>query len=265
MGLIAHTNTGAGAPALIFIHAFGCDRTDWDAQLAHFAPDHQCISVDLGGHGATPARPDHIRVETHGADIIDLMDAYEIQEAVVIGNSLGCRVTLDISTRVPDRIKALVLVDGSRLSPVGDDVHAALGEGASPDTYPDVARGMFAKMFSPGFDPSKKAVMTERATKVPPEMGMALLTDIGRHDMQEMERLLAAIEVPVLALQSTYITPDGARHALAKGQSSPYLELLAQTLAKLSVEIIPNCGHYPQIEWPAETNTAIAAFLRQQL
>ena len=120
---------------------------------------------------------------------------------------------------------------------------------------------MFAKMFSPGFDPEKVAEMTERVTQVPPQLGVAFLEDIGRHDLEEMERLLEDIRVPVLALQSTYITPDGRRNSLVRDQYSLYLDLLQEKVRDLSIEIVPNCGHFPQVECPTETNAAIDAFI----
>ena len=259
--MIEHSDTGDGAPTLVFIHAFGCDHSDWDAQVAYFSPRHRCIAVDLGGHGATWGRDDHARVETHGSDVVALMKSLDLPPAIVIGNSLGCRVTMDISARVPELTRAVILVDGSRLSPSTSGIHAALGADSTPEGYQDLARAMFAKMFSPGFDPEKVAEMTERATQVAPQLGVSLLADIGRHDLEEMERLLEDIRVPVLALQSTYITPDGRRHSLVHDQSSPYLDLLQGKVCDLSIEIITNCGHYPQVEYPTETNAAIDAFI----
>ncbi len=259
--MIEHSDIGDGAPPLVFIHAFGCDHSDWDAQVAYFSPRHRCVAVDLGGHGATLGREGHSKVDVHGADVVALMKSLDLPPAIVIGNSLGCRVTMDISARAPELTKAVILVDGSRLSPSTSGDHAALGADSAPEGYQALARAMFDKMFSPGFDPAKVTEMTERATRVPPELGVALLADIGRHDLEEMERLLEDIRVPVLALQSTYITPDGMRHSLVPGQSSPYLDLLQEKVRDFSIEIIPECGHYPQIEYPAETNAAIEVFL----
>ena len=259
--VIAHSQLDGGIPPLIFIHAFGCARNDWDAQLKRFAPDHHCIAVDLGGHGETPARQDHRTVEAHARDIVDLMLAHDLSPAVVIGNSLGCRITLDVSGRAPEHVRALVLVDGSRLSPSGSTNHAALGADAGPEHYHAVARRMFAQMFSPDCDPAIVTAMTERALGIEPAFGMALLADIGRHDQEEMECLLGSVSVPVLAIQSTRINEDGQRYRLGAGQTSPYLELLRTTVPDLSLDIVTGSGHYPQVEQPAKVNAALETFL----
>jgi pimeloyl-ACP methyl ester carboxylesterase len=259
--VIACTHLEGGTPPLIFIHAFGCARSDWDAQLAHFAPTRTCIAVDLGGHGDTPAQPEHTTVEAHARDIVDLMIAHDLPPAVVIGNSLGCRVTLDMAGRAPERVCGLVLVDGSRLSPTGDTNHAALGADAGPEHYTSVARRMFAQMFSPDCDPAIVTAMAERAVSIEPAFGLALLADIGRHDLEEMERLLGSVSVPVLAIQSTQITADGQRHQLGVGQTSPYLDLLLATVSDLTIDIVTGSGHYPQVEQPAKVNAALETFL----
>jgi len=63
MALLHHVYAGQGRPPLVFIHAFGCDHTDWDAQITKFSRRYAVVAVDLGGHGGTPARPGHARQE----------------------------------------------------------------------------------------------------------------------------------------------------------------------------------------------------------
>jgi pimeloyl-ACP methyl ester carboxylesterase len=260
---ISYTDTGGGTPPLIFVHAFGCARSDWNAQAAFFAPRHRVITADLGGHGESAPRPAHVLVDTHGDDIIALMDTLALPPAVIVGNSLGCRVALNVADQAPRHVRALVLVDGSKLSQDGGGVHAALGDGARPADFQAIVRTMFAQMFSQNYDPASKAALTERASLVPPELGMALLADIGRYDLQDMERALKGLRLPVLVIQSTFIMPDGKRRPLASGQSSPYLDLLRRLIGDLSIQVIPDCGHYPQLEYPNQMNALLEAFLRR--
>lgn len=261
MPVIHHTRSGVGAPALIFIHAFGCARCDWDAQVARFSPRHETLAVDLGGHGTTPARPEHIHVERHAEDVLELMSRLDLDSCVVVGNSLGCRIALEVASRAPERTRAVILVDGSRLGVPGTTGHAALGSGVDAAGYRDFAVTMFAKMFSAACDPETVAAMTRRAQALEPEFAVKLLADVGRHDAQKMDGLLSAVRVPLLAVQSTRITPDGQRISLSRGETSPYLELLKSTVTDLTVTIVPDSGHYPQIEQAQATNAAIEAFL----
>ena len=71
MALIHHTVSGHGQPSIVFVHGFACAHTDWDKQVAHLAPYHQTIAVDLRGHGASPGSPDECSIERYGADVAE--------------------------------------------------------------------------------------------------------------------------------------------------------------------------------------------------
>lgn len=261
MPVIHHTRAGAGAPALIFIHAFGCARSDWDAQVAQFSSSYETVAVDLAGHGTTPARPEHIRVEAHAEDVVGLMSELDLPSCVIVGNSLGCRIALEVAFRAPARTRAMVLVDGSRLGSPDRSGHAALGNGVDAANYRDFVVGMFAKMFSPACDQQLVTEMTQRAQALEAEFAANLLADVGRHDQEKMDELLAAVRVPLLAIQSTRITPDGQRISLSAGETSPYLDLLKASVPDVAVSIVAGSGHYPQIEQSQATNDALQAFL----
>ena len=42
-------SASSGAPAIVFVHGFGCDHTDWDAQVVQLAATRAVIACDLRG------------------------------------------------------------------------------------------------------------------------------------------------------------------------------------------------------------------------
>jgi pimeloyl-ACP methyl ester carboxylesterase len=64
-----------------------------------------------------------------------------------------------------------------------------------------------------------------------------------------------------MAMQTTYMTPEGRRASMQKGLSSAYLEDVCRLVPGARVEIIENAGHFPQIEQPAEVNALMDDFL----
>jgi pimeloyl-ACP methyl ester carboxylesterase len=66
----------------------------------------------------------------------------------------------------------------------------------------------------------------------------------------------------MLAVQTTVTTPEGKRLSMEAGQSSPYLDFLRRAKPDVLVEVIPDTGHFPQLERPAETNAIVETFLR---
>jgi pimeloyl-ACP methyl ester carboxylesterase len=263
MPLIQYTRKGTGAPPIVFVHGFGCARSDWDNQVAHFAPRHDTIAVDLGAHGTSQGGAEHSRIETHGADVAALMDALELAPSVLVGHSMGCRVVLEAAARVPGRTKGLILVDGSRLGQPGTGAAAvaARRKAIAEQGYGNFVKAAFTQMFGADYDRAKADVIIKRAMDRDPAIAGELFADIGRYDAEHMERILAGVRVPLLAIQTTVTHPDGKRLPMQAGQTTPYLDTLREKIKGVTIEIIPGIGHFPQLERPAETNAMMQKFL----
>jgi pimeloyl-ACP methyl ester carboxylesterase len=262
MALIHHTRAGSGAPPLVFVHGFGCARSDWDAQVAQFGPRHETVAVDLGGHGTTPGRPEHRRIETHGADVAELLKSLKLPPAVIFGHSMGCRVAMEAALRAPEHVKAVVLVDGSRLGEKGSTAYLARGEGLEKQGYAAFVRGAFEQMFAPSYDKAKAQAIIERALARDPAIAGPLFVDIGRYDAENMDRVVSSLKVPLLAIQTTYTNPEGKRVSMKAGQTTPYLDFLRRTTPDAQIEVIADTGHFPQLERIPETNAIIERFVR---
>ena len=51
-GIPVHFEVEAGgAPPLVFVHGWSCDRTYWRHQIDDFAGRHEVVAIDLAGHG----------------------------------------------------------------------------------------------------------------------------------------------------------------------------------------------------------------------
>ncbi len=262
MAAIHHTRTGKGTPPIVFVHGFGCARSDWDHQVAHLSGRHETVAVDLGGHGTTPGTAAHAKIETHGADVAALINELELPPSVIVGHSMGCRVALEAAARAPDRAKALILVDGSRLGEAGSKAYEARGKAISEMGYAKFVTAAFAQMFGADYDKAKAQVIIQRAVDRDPKIAGPLFVDIGRYDSEHMDRTLAGVRVPMLVIQTTMTNSDGKRVALAAGQTTPYLDLVRKHVKGARIEIIPGIGHFPQLERVAATNALIDSFLQ---
>jgi pimeloyl-ACP methyl ester carboxylesterase len=261
MALIHHTRTGSGRPPIVLVHGFGCARSDWDPQVAHFSPRHTTVAVDLGGHGTSPGTAAHARIETHGADVTALLDHLALPPAVLVGHSMGCRVVMEAANRTPDRVCGLILVDGSRLGEAGPRSYEGRAKALADMGYAAAARAAFGQMFGADYDKAKDQAIIDRAVARDPAIAGPLFADIGRYDAHEFDRILGTVRVPMLALQTTRTLPDGKRLSLAAGETTPYLDLLRARIKDLTVEIVPGIGHFPTLERPAETNAILERFL----
>jgi pimeloyl-ACP methyl ester carboxylesterase len=259
---LRHDRAGAGAPALVFVHGFGCSRSDWGAQLAHFAPAHDCIACDLRGHGETPGLAQDCSIETYGADVAALLATLALPRAVLVGHSMGCRVVLQAARDAAERVAGLVLIDGSRIGS-GDPgtAEAAAAQAVAAAGYARFAQGLFDGMFLPTSDPQLRRRVLERASALPEAIGAALFARFVAWDARNMERALAATRQPLLVIQSTYLNRDRVRVPLAPGDSTPWFDLVRANCPHARIEIVTGVGHFPQIEAADRVDALIEDFV----
>jgi pimeloyl-ACP methyl ester carboxylesterase len=259
MALIHHILAGEGDRPIVFVHGFGCDHTDWSAQVVHFSPHHQTVSVDLRGHGASPGAAAGCSIERYGADVAEVMRALSLPPAVLVGHSLGCRVVIEAALQAPEHTEAVILVDGSQFAPA---MAAALREQfAAPDGYLTTIRSLFADMFTAKSDPAVVAAAAARAERLPRAIGEKMLLDLQRYDVFRLTASLASLRVPVLALQATYTNEKRERQSLHEAQTTPYLDMIRSTLPAARIDVVPDSGHFPQIDEAERTNALIGRFL----
>jgi len=254
------TRAGQGAPPLLFVHGFACSLDDWRFQVEHFSKNHDVAACDLRGHGQTPGRPQECSIEHYGGDVAALVNNLELRNVVLVGHSMGCRVVLEAARLVPKRVAGLVLVDGSRLANGDPEAAEVAARAAIAGDYPKFAENLFRQMF---FKPSAQAdAIVARAVKTSAAFGPELWPRMARWDASQADSAFAALKAPVLAIQSTTRNAHLQRSPLKAGETSPWIDFLKAKGAK--VEIVPDTGHFTQIEAAGEVNRLIADFMREK-
>ncbi len=250
---------GQGAPPIFFVHGFACSHEDWVLQTKELQKNHEIVACDLRGHGQTPGRPQECSIEHYGGDVAALINNLELRNVALVGHSMGCRVVLEAARLVPKRISALVLIDGSR-NATGNPDAAEKGARATVEKmgYAAFAETLFRQMF---LKPSAEAdAIVARALKSSAEFGPELWPRVTRWDAGSMDAAFTALRVPVLAIQSTTRNAQLQRTALKPGDTSPWLDYLSSRGAR--IEIVPDTGHFTQLEAPRQVNRLIEEFCR---
>ena len=248
--------TGEGAPPFLFVHGFACAHEDWQAQTDHFSKTHRVLACDLPGHGRTPGAGSECSIERYGAEVAELLRTLDAP-AVLVGHSMGCRVVLEANRRAPGKVAAIALVDGSRMA-WGEPRQAdeAMRAAIEFTGFAAFAEALFRQMF---FAPSAQATsIIERAKRLPAEVGAALFPSLARWDAGQMVAALSAVRVPLLAIQSTSMSPERKRSSMRAGQTSSWLDLLRERVPGVRIEILPGLGHFPQVEAADRVNALLA-------
>ena len=244
--VLGYDDAGSGYPPLVLVHGAACNRRFWDQQVSRFSSAHRVIAVDLRGHGESDAPSERYPVRLFAEDLASTCTQLGIDNAVVIGHSLGGLVALDFASAYPDRVAAAVMID-SPLLPGGDraevvrDLVAGL-RGPDPDA---ALRAYFARLFGPYDDPAIKSWILDQAVLTGPHVTSSLWEEsvVSWDD----EAALRACRVPLLYLDAGTPNADLARAV----ELCPGL-MIARTIGS---------GHFSPLVVPEQVNAMLERFL----
>ncbi len=95
-----------GGPTLVFLHPGVGDHRVW-SETTTLLPDCHTFTYDRRGFGFTESEPQqHSSVE----DLRSILDARGIGRTVLVGNSQGGRIAIDMTLAYPERVRGLVLI-----------------------------------------------------------------------------------------------------------------------------------------------------------
>jgi pimeloyl-ACP methyl ester carboxylesterase len=240
---------------IVFIHGTGDSAAVWAGQVERFAADHEVLAVDLPGHGVRLGdRP----LETLDDDADEV--ARQVRERgfarpVVVGHSMGGGVALLVALRHPTLARALVLAaSGARLRIHPDFIEAARRDAeAAPDT-PQVQAADKPIELGDAVSPRAAAdVLAWLAERVGQATARATYADMLATDRFDVMERLAEIAPPTLVIagEDDRLTPP------------KYQRFLADRLANARLVLLPDAGHYVQVERSADFNRELERFLAE--
>jgi len=236
----------ADSPVLVLLHGTRRTRAMWGPQLRDLSDTFRVLAVDLPGHGTLADVP--FRLADASAMVGSVIDDAG-GRAIVIGQSLGAYVGLDLAAGRPSRVAGLVLANASaeprsiaRRAPrtVGSYLLAAAGERV---------RGV-ATSAEPA--PAADAGATEGGGAVPATNGW-----LFKGGMRAMVAALGETFIPRLAAYPgpTLLVNGEEDHLFRHGERA----FLAAAMDG-RLEVIPGCGHLVSEEQPAAFNAAVRRF-----
>lgn len=109
----ARVSTGCVPPdriPIVLVHGLSVSSLYMLPTARALAPDFQVYSPDLPGFGRS-TKPKHILDIPELADVLaGYLEASGIRRAVLIANSLGCQIVVELALRYPERIDRAVLI-----------------------------------------------------------------------------------------------------------------------------------------------------------
>jgi pimeloyl-ACP methyl ester carboxylesterase len=106
---LAYDVRGRGSP-LVLIQGVGVGRWGWEPVADRLARRFQVITIDNRGIGASDAPPGHYSTRMMADDVLAVLDHAGIQQASLVGTSLGGMIAQELALAHPERVDKLVLV-----------------------------------------------------------------------------------------------------------------------------------------------------------
>lgn len=106
---LAYSSYGVGNRVVVLIHGLLMNQ-GMQEPLARSLAEHgnRTITVDLAGHGVSDAPLERWDIPRYAKAIDALLEEIEVEEAVVLGTSLGANITLELAAYYADRVRGLV-------------------------------------------------------------------------------------------------------------------------------------------------------------
>jgi 3-oxoadipate enol-lactonase len=252
-GIDLYYEVHGSGPALLFAHGGGGNHLSWWQQVPEFSRHFRCVTFDHRGFGASPDHPDGPGPRAFVEDLRRLLDHLGIEQAALVGQSMGGWSVLGFATAYPRRASALVLCDttaGLDDPEVAREQTAALGD-APRGGLAQVLTRAYAADF-PTRDPMRCFLYQQMSglnQQVPANLISALMKIRHRCDA------LIEHRVPTMLIV-------GEEDALVPPK---LMELMARAIPRSRLVKVAGAGHSVYFERPEEFNRLLLGFLRENL
>lgn len=244
---LAYVSLGEG-PAIVIIHGVGGHKEDWTGVALALSATHRVFAVDMLGFGGSSKSGDDLSMPVQAGAIAALLEHHGLETADIVGNSVGGWVAATFAATYPGRINRLILIDAAGFK--------AMFEGPPPVNFdPGDADEMQALIdITINSDVARTPGLAQRAFDAYVASGEKAISETWGKSLflsPRLEDLLPAIAAPTLVLWGE---DDRLFPSVLAG-------VFAGQIAGASSQLIPNAGHFPQIDNPHATTAAIVGFL----
>jgi pimeloyl-ACP methyl ester carboxylesterase len=96
------------------VHGITGNLAVWHLHIVPALADRfRMLTYDLRGHGLTETPPSGYSPDGMAEDLLDLLDALEVERPVVVGHSYGADVALYLAARHPERVSEVIAIESA--------------------------------------------------------------------------------------------------------------------------------------------------------
>ncbi len=242
-----------GAEAVVFIHGAGMDHTVWLMPTRHFARHgFNVIAPDLPAHGRSAGEA-LTSIDAIADWICELIAALEMQQATIVGHSMGSLVALNLAARHPSHASRLALLGTSTPMLVADPLLDAARDNSHSaiDMANSWSHSRFAQMGGSEVPGMWMTVGGERLLERAADN--VLFTDLNAcNSFGNGAELAAKVRCPSLVI-------IGAQDMMTTPINS---QMVADTIPNCTTVKLDRCGHSMLSEKPDAVLNALKSIIQ---
>jgi len=258
---------GSGKPALILVPGLGSGPWSWYGTIAHFEPQYTIYALTLPGFDGRPATMKTPFFATFTSDFNALLDQRKIDKPIVMGHSLGGTLAIMLGEEEPDRLKAIVAVDGLPVFPpvatlTADQRKAAATQAAAPIASADAGTVRnYEKRYMSTIGTSDPALVDSTATLEAKSDPKAIAAWLQEDVTADLRPDLAKVTIPLLEIMP-YYAPDHTHPPLqySQDQTIAFYQSILAGAPHADVVPIPGARHFVMLDQPAAFYAAVEKF-----
>lgn len=246
-----------GKPTLVLLHGYSADKDVWPRFASHLIQDFHILIPDMAGHGETGFQADwNYTIPAQAERIVALMDAMQVQQFHVAGNSMGGMISATLALHYPDRVLTATAIDPAGVrSPEPSNMDRMVAAGRNPFQVrnDDEFRRFYAMTMA------KPPYLPDVVIK-----GMSKTYQDRREELAEIFRQFSGkdlLENRLTDIQPPLFLIWGDRDELLHVSA---VDVWKAGVPRIETVVMPGIGHMPMVETPAETATLVKTFIQRQ-
>jgi pimeloyl-ACP methyl ester carboxylesterase len=233
--------------ALIFVHGWTCNA-DFCCESYSAFPHYRVIALDLPGHGKSDKPKTAYSMDYFARSIEAVMKAAKVNRAVLVGHSMGTPIARQFYRLYPDKVKGIVIVDGSLVPFFTKEQAEQLMAGFRKDFKSASSQFVGSMIQAIQSDATKKKI-TDVMLTAPEYVAVSAMEGMMDPGIWTTDK----INVPVLAIMA----------------KSPWVgaetEKTIRTIAPdLDFQLWTGVTHFLMMERPKEFNEAVGGFVAKR-
>jgi len=242
---------GKGSHTIVLVHCWSGNLTFWHEQVPALSPKARLVLIDLPGHGQSDKPHTTYTMDFFAEAVRAVMRDAGVNKATLIGHSMGAPVICRVYKQAPEKVAALLSVDGFMHRPemTREQADQLIATFRDPD-YREKTRQFMGAMFPvPGTEAVRDWVISQML-ETPQYVMLGAMDGMFNNDQPDWNP--HHVNVPVLVIN----TPN-------RMWTDEYKQFIKSLSSQTDYRAFDGVGHWLMLEKPVEFNTALLDVLHK--